>query len=101
MQTRFVADYRFEDYLAVEREWVDGKNEYVAGEVFAMSGGSYEHSLIAANLTRGFGNQLVGSPCTVLTSDMRIRVAAADACFYTDLSVLCGEAESAGSGLSR
>lgn len=91
MQTQTAAAYRFDDYLAIERELVGAKNEYVAGEVFAMSGGSYEHSLIAANLTRGFGNQLTGSPCTVLTSDMRIHVAAADACFYPDLSVLCGE----------
>jgi Uma2 family endonuclease len=91
MHAQPVSVYRFDDYLAVERELTDAKNEYVAGEVFAMSGGSYEHSLIAANLTRQLGNQLNGSPCTALTSDMRIRVEAADACFYPDLSVLCGE----------
>jgi len=47
--TQATAEYRFEDYLAVERESIDVKHEYVAGEVFAMTGGSYEHSLIAAN----------------------------------------------------
>lgn len=91
MQTQTIPQYCFEDYLAVERALTDGKNEYVAGEVFAMSGGSYEHSLIAANLTSALSQQLKSGPCTVLTSDMRIRVAAADACFYPDLSVLCGE----------
>lgn len=91
MQVQPVPEYGFEDYLAVERELTDGKNEYVAGEVFVMSGGSYEHRLIVANLTSELRQQLKGAPCTVLTSDMRIRVEAADACFYPDLSVLCGE----------
>ena len=31
--------YRFEDYLAVEREYLDAKQ----GEVFAMAGASYHH----------------------------------------------------------
>ncbi len=91
MLTPSVVYYQFEDYLAIERELVDAKNEYLAGEAFAMSGGSYEHSVITANLTSSLANQFKGSPCAVLTSDMRIRVAASDACFYPDLSVLCGQ----------
>jgi Uma2 family endonuclease len=83
--------YGFEEYLSVERESVDAKHEYVAGQVFAMAGGSYDHNLITANLARRLGNQLDGSPCVVLTSDMRIRVEAADVCAYPDVSVLCGE----------
>ncbi len=35
---------RFEDYLATERESVDAKHEYVAGQVFAMAGASYNHN---------------------------------------------------------
>lgn len=84
-------EYRFEDYLAVERESTDVKHEYIAGQVFAMSGGSYEHSLITANLARALGNRLGGGPCAVLSSDMRMRIEAADACAYPDVSVLCGE----------
>lgn len=91
MQTQPTPAYRFEDYLAVERESIEVKHEYVAGVVFAMTGGSYEHSLIAANVTRRLGNQLDGGPCRVLTSDMRIRIETADVCAYPDVSVLCGE----------
>ncbi len=91
MQTHPVPEYRFEDYLAVERESTDMKHEYVAGQIFAMTGGSYEHSLITANLARRLGNQLEGGPCAVLSSNMRIRIEAADVCAYPDVSVLCGE----------
>lgn len=91
MQTQTVPGYRFEDYLAIEREAIDAKHEYVAGEVFAMTGGSYEHSVIAANITGELRQQLKGGTCSVLTSDMRIRIEAADVCAYPDVSVLCGE----------
>lgn len=91
MQTQPIPEYRFEDYLAIERESTDVKHEYFAGQVFAMSGGSYEHSLITANLARALGNRLGGSPCVVLSSDMRIRIETADAGAYPDVSVLCGE----------
>ncbi|WP_295393602.1 Uma2 family endonuclease [uncultured Thiodictyon sp.] len=82
---------RFEDYLATERESIDAKHEYVAGQVFAMAGASYNHNLITANLIRRLGNQLDASPCTALANDMRLRVETADACAYPDVVVLCGK----------
>lgn len=81
--------YSFENYLATERECVDDKHEYVAGQVFAMAGATFNHNLITANLVRRLGNQLEGRPCTVLTSDMRVRIETADACVYPDVAVLC------------
>ena len=83
--------YSFDDYLGVEREAVDTKHEYVAGHVYAMTGASYHHNLIAANLVRRLGNQLDAGPCTVLSNDMRVRVEAADASTYPDVVALCDE----------
>jgi hypothetical protein len=37
-------DYSFEDYLGAERECTDAKHEYVAGQVFAMTGATYHHN---------------------------------------------------------
>ena len=91
MQPQPMSAYRFEDYLAVERASTDVRHEYVEGQAFAMTGGSYEHSLITANLARRLGNQLEGGPCVVLSSDLRIRIETADACAYPDVSVLCGD----------
>jgi Uma2 family endonuclease len=82
--------YRFEDYLATERESSNARHEYVAGQVFAMAGASYNHNLITANLIRRLGNQLEAGPGTVLGNDMRLRVEMADACAYPDVVVLCG-----------
>ena len=83
--------YRFEDYLAVEREAVDAKHEYVAGHVYAMTGASYHHNLITLNLASELRAALKSSPCVVLTADMRIRVEAADASTYPDVVALCDE----------
>lgn len=91
MHSQPVTAYRFEDYLAVERESTEVRHEYVQGQVFAMTGGSYEHSLIAANLAGELRQQLKSGPCVVLSSDMRIRIETADACAYPDVSVLCGD----------
>ncbi|WP_295432696.1 Uma2 family endonuclease [uncultured Thiodictyon sp.] len=81
--------YSFEDYLATERACSDAKHEYVAGEVFAMAGASYNHNLISTNLASELRQQLKPRPCTVLANDMRLRVEVADACAYPDVVVLC------------
>lgn len=91
MSTQPKPYYSFEDYLAAERAATDTKHEYVVGQVFAMVGATYHHNLIAANLARKLGNQLESSRCSVLASDMRLRIETADACAYPDVVVLCGE----------
>lgn len=79
----------FEDYLAVERECRDEKHEYVAGQVFALVGATYNHNLIVTNLSVQLSTQLRSRPCAVLSSDMRLRIRTADACLYPDVLVLC------------
>ncbi len=44
-----------QEYLARERR-ADFKSEYLRGEVFAMAGASYEHTLAKDNLAREAGN---------------------------------------------
>lgn len=82
-------DYSFDDYLSVERKAVDEKHEFAAGRVYAMTGASYHHNLIVANLAIEIGTRLKGNPCALLTSDMRVRIESADACKYPDITVLC------------
>lgn len=91
MLTQPVQDYSFEDYLAVEREAIDEKHEYVDGQVFAMTGASYTHNLIVGNLLTCLNNRLAATPCAVLPSDMRLRIETANACLYPDITVLCEE----------
>jgi Uma2 family endonuclease len=67
------------------------KNEYFRGEVFAMAGGTPEHSLICANFIREAGNSLKGKPCVVYTSDLRVKVDETGLYTYPDASIICGE----------
>jgi Uma2 family endonuclease len=84
--------YTFAEYLAID-EASETKHEYVNGEIYAMSGGTLEHSELAANLIRLLGTQLLGRPCVVYTSDARVRVLATGLATYPDVSVVCGQIE--------
>ncbi|MEM6281608.1 MAG: Uma2 family endonuclease [Chloroflexota bacterium] len=81
------------DYLAFEREQTDIRHELIDGEIVAMSGASYEHNVIVANLMGLFYNQLADRPCQNHPSDMRVHVPATGLYTYPDVSVLCGEPE--------
>jgi Uma2 family endonuclease len=78
------------EYLEIERG-AEYKSEFLDGEMFAMSGGTLPHSLIACNLISAMSAQLKGSLCVVLNSDMRVKVQASGLYTYPDVSVACGE----------
>lgn len=69
------------------------KNEYVAGEVFAMVGARQDHVVVSLALAARFREHLRGSRCRAYTSDMKLEVEAADAVFYPDVMVSCDEAD--------
>src|SRR5215467_1478510 len=79
-----------EQYLEIERK-AEFKSEYLQGEMFAMSGVKRQHDRIVANLTIAMGSRLLDSPCELHTSDMRVRIPAANVFTYPDLTVVCGE----------
>lgn len=78
-----------EEYLARERP-ADQKSEYVDGQVYAMTGASRKHNLIAGNLISELNRQLEDKPCEVYPGDMRVRVGTR-AYLYPDAVVACDE----------
>lgn len=82
---------QFADWLASERVSPLARTEFVNGEVFAMAGGSETHSLIASNVVGELRNRFKGRPCYVYTSDMKVRIDAANQCSYPDVMAVCGE----------
>lgn len=84
--------YTFAEYVAME-EASEQKHEYLDGEIFAMAGGTLEHSQIATNVARLLGNQLLSRPCIVYNSDARVRVLATGLATYPDVTVVCGSIE--------
>ena len=83
--------HSFQDYLAVE-EISNVKHEYLAGEIYAMAGGSVRHAGLSASITAMLHSQLRGR-CRVYSSDLRIRALATGLASYPDVTVVCGAAE--------
>jgi Uma2 family endonuclease len=81
-----------QEYLARERR-AETKSEYLRGEVFAMSGASRKHNLIATNVAGELRQRLRERPCEVYQGDMRVRVSPTGLYTYPDVTVVCGEPE--------
>jgi Uma2 family endonuclease len=81
--------YTYADYVALELQ-SPTKHEFLDGEIYAMAGGSEEHSALAAEVLRALGNAIGDRPCRVHTSDLRIYVEAVGLATFPDGSVICG-----------
>lgn len=93
MQPRVRPRYTYADYCMVESMNPEAKHEFLDGEIFAMSGGTADHSALAAEVLRALGNQLGDAPYRVFTSDLRIYVEAVGMATFPDGSVICGPVE--------
>jgi Uma2 family endonuclease len=86
---RRVHRYTYADYVALELA-SPTKHEFLEGEIYAMAGGSEEHSALAAEVLRVLGNAIGSRLCRVHTSDLRIYVEAPGLATFPDGSVICG-----------
>lgn len=85
---------RAHHYLTEEQYWALDetapiKYEYYGGRIYAMSGGSPTHAVIASNLIIALGTQLRGRQCRVVGSDQRVIVEATGLQTYPDVVVYC------------
>lgn len=83
-----------ETFLAWEAEQ-PGKHEFLAGEIFAMTGGTDRHNSLALNLAVALREHTRGGPCRVYMADVRLAIAAAEASYYPDVMVTCDERDRA------
>ncbi|HEY9653860.1 MAG TPA: Uma2 family endonuclease, partial [Crinalium sp.] len=79
-----------EEYFAWEEKQLE-KHEYIDGQVYAMGGGSKNHSLISVRLTTLFSNHLEQSNCETGNSDLRVNIVETNSYIYPDVSVTCDE----------
>jgi Uma2 family endonuclease len=77
-----------EDYLALEAQ-SPRRNEYVAGEIHAMTGASLRHNVIALTFASLLRTHLRGTPCRVFMSDAKLHVAKQQSWYYPDVVVSC------------
>ena len=80
-----------EEYLDFELA-ASTRHEYIAGEIFAMSGVSAAHNRIVGNVYRAFADRLDGGPCRTFFSDFKVRlkVNMDEIFYYPDVMVACG-----------
>ena len=79
-----------EEYLEFDYN-AEGRYEYFDGEVYEMSGGSPEHSLLGNRIGFLLQNQLIDKNCSVYNSEVQIKVPAMLPYRYGDVSALCGK----------
>jgi Uma2 family endonuclease len=81
--------YTLAEYLELERS-TQVKHEYYRGEVFAMGGASFAHTVIVGNIAGELRNLLKGKPCRVSPTDLRVKVGNSGFYTYPDVVVVCG-----------
>lgn len=81
--------YSPEEYLALEEE-AEYKSEYLAGQIYAMAGGSANHDRISSDINAILNVGLRSTPCESFSSDLRILVNESGLYTYSDTMVICG-----------
>ena len=76
------------EYLALEAR-SPVRHEYIAGEVFAMTGASIRHNIIAGNLYTALRTHLRGTPCRALMEGFKLYLKKERSYFYPDVMVTC------------
>ena len=79
-----------EEYLEIERK-AEFRSEFYQGEMFAMAGGTGNHTMLIDNLIVQLGQKLRGGHCRAFSNNMRVRVDATGLYTYPDVVVACGE----------
>lgn len=76
------------EYFAWEEQQLC-RHEYINGEVYAMSGGTQNHSRIALKVAALLDGHLSNSSCRVFNSDCRVNLVGSNDYTYPDASVSC------------
>ncbi|MFP5355342.1 MAG: Uma2 family endonuclease [Gemmatimonadota bacterium] len=77
-----------EEYFAFD-ETVEARHEYVDGFVYAMTGGTSRHGVIASNVTGYLWSVLRRGACRLFTGNRKLRVLRN--VFVPDVMVACGD----------
>jgi Uma2 family endonuclease len=85
----------YAEYLEAEERAVE-RHDFLRGEVYAMSGGTLEHSALSGAFAYIARTQLAGKRCVVFESNAKVRNRERDFSAYPDVSIVCGTLERPG-----
>jgi Uma2 family endonuclease len=97
MSAQKQADFISEAEYWAGEEVSPTKHEYLGGRVYAMAGGSYNHTTICTNLAAATKNALRGRSCKARGSEQRVKVEATGLNTYPDAVIFCPPARFEGS----
>jgi Uma2 family endonuclease len=81
----------YEEYLEAEQKSAI-KHEWLDGMIYAMAGGTLEHSRLASNMSTAL--KTAHARCEVFQSDAMLFVRATQLSTYADVTIVCGPIES-------
>lgn len=84
--------YTYSQYVAIEND-SPTKHEFFDGEIYAMAGGSEDHSALSTRMIVALDGLVGDRPCRVHTSDLRIYVEELGIATFPDGAVICGPLE--------
>lgn len=79
-----------EEYFSWEEKQLE-RHELIDGLVYAMSGGTQNHSAIKLNVASLIRSHLRGGRCAVFNSDLKVNILNTPNYTYPDLSVTCDD----------
>ncbi|MCC3409189.1 MAG: Uma2 family endonuclease [Microcoleus sp. PH2017_10_PVI_O_A] len=79
-----------EEYFTWEEQQLE-RHELIDGRVYAMTGGTKNHSRIAINFLSLIRSHLRGGRCTVFNSDLKVNILNTTNYTYPDISVTCDD----------
>ena len=79
-----------EEYIQRERE-SDTKYEYHNGEVYALAGGTLNHTKLCGNIYAELRSKLKNLNCNPYTSEAKLSIKNKNTFVYPDSIVVCGE----------
>lgn len=83
-----------EEYFAWEEQQLE-KYEYIDGQLYAMGGGTVNHSRIAVRFTTLFDIHLENAGCITGNSDLKVNIPETTNYTYPNASVTCDERDKA------
>jgi Uma2 family endonuclease len=80
------------EYLTLEHA-ATYEAKLFAGQVVPMDGATMQHNRIVSNLMGNINSYVIGKPCEIFPSDLRVRVGLDDSFTYSDATIGCGNPE--------
>ncbi|MEM6343416.1 MAG: Uma2 family endonuclease [Bacteroidota bacterium] len=84
--------FTLQEYLKMEQE-SEVRHEFHNGEVFAMAGGTYNHSVIGSNALAIIHGACAKNACIPFNGDMKVEIQHSNKYLYPEVSVVCGKVE--------